>query len=56
MPVTVRHLAPADIALLRDLNRLFGDALDDPDTYAGAPPDDAYLAGLLAKEHVFVLA
>jgi aminoglycoside 3-N-acetyltransferase I len=56
MPVSVRRLAPADLALLRDLNRLFGEAFDDPDTYAGAPPDDAYLAGLLAKEHVFVLA
>ncbi|MGE7412744.1 GNAT family N-acetyltransferase [Methylobacterium tarhaniae] len=56
MAVSVRRLAPADIALLRDLNRLFGRAFGDPGTYGDAPPGDAYLADLLAKEHVFVLA
>ncbi len=51
--VTIRRLGPADLSLLRRLNALFGEAFADPETYTGAPPDDAYLEGLLAKEHVF---
>ncbi len=51
--VTIRRLGPADLLLLRRLNALFGEAFADPETYTGAPPDDAYLEGLLAKEHVF---
>jgi aminoglycoside 3-N-acetyltransferase I len=51
--VTIRRLGPADLSLLRRLNALFGEAFADPETYNGAPPDDAYLEGLLAKEHVF---
>jgi aminoglycoside 3-N-acetyltransferase I len=54
-PVTVRRLGPTDLSLLRKLNVLFGEAFADPDTYTGAPPDDAYLEGLLAKEHVFAV-
>lgn len=52
---TVRRLGPADLPSLRALNALFGEAFDDPDAYGGAPPDDAYLTGLLAKAHVAVL-
>ncbi|MER2268118.1 AAC(3)-I family aminoglycoside N-acetyltransferase [Methylobacterium oxalidis] len=55
-PATVRRLTAADVPLLRALNALFGEAFAEPDTYGGAPPDDAYLAGLLAREHVVVLA
>jgi aminoglycoside 3-N-acetyltransferase I len=51
--VTIRRLGPADLLLLRRLNALFGEAFADPETYTGAPPDDAYLESLLAKEHVF---
>ena len=53
--VTIRRLGPADLSLVRKLNTLFGEAFADPETYTGAPPDDAYLEGLLAKEHVFAL-
>jgi aminoglycoside 3-N-acetyltransferase I len=52
---TVCRLGPADILLLRELNALFGDAFDDRETYRGKPPTDAYLQGLLGKEHVIVL-
>ncbi|GJD60154.1 GNAT family N-acetyltransferase [Methylobacterium frigidaeris] len=55
MSVSVRRLSPTDIPLLRDLNRLFGQAFEDSIGYGSAPPSDAYLADLLAKEHVFVL-
>jgi len=35
---------------------VFGEAFDDAASYAGAPPDDAYLERLLAKESVIPLA
>ena len=52
---TIRRLGATDVALARALNAVFAEAFHDPATYAGAPPDEAYLAGLLAKEHVTVL-
>jgi aminoglycoside 3-N-acetyltransferase I len=52
---TPRRLGPVDVLLLRKLNSLFGDAFGEQETYGGAPPTDAYLEGLLAKEHVIVL-
>lgn len=55
-PATLRRLGPADVPLLRALNALFGEAFGDRETYGGEPPADAYLEGLLAKEHVVVLA
>jgi aminoglycoside 3-N-acetyltransferase I len=55
-PVSTRRLTPRDVALLRKLNALFGEAFGDPDTYRAEPPGDAYLEALLAKEHVVVLA
>ncbi len=55
-PFTLCRLGPADIALLRKLNALFGEAFGEVETYAAEPPDDAWLKSLLAKEHVVVLA
>jgi len=55
-PFTVSRLGPSDIRLLRKLNALFGAAFVDPETYGAAPPSDAYLENLLAKEHVVALA
>lgn len=54
-PATVRRLGPGDLEAARRLNALFGEAFEDPATYGGKPPTDAYLAGLLGKEHVIVL-
>ncbi len=54
-PVTLRRLTPADLSFLRKLNALFADAFKDADTYGSEPPDDIYLASLLAKEHIVVL-
>jgi aminoglycoside 3-N-acetyltransferase I len=53
--VTPHRLGPADVPLLRTLNALFGMAFADPETYGAEPPSDAYLEGLLAKEHVIAL-
>ena len=52
---TLRRLGPGDVPAMRALNALFGRAFAEPDTYGAAPPDDAYLADLLAKAHVAVL-
>ena len=52
---TIRRLGPDDVVLSRDLNGLFGEAFCDEATYGADPPSDAYLRGLLAKEHVIVL-
>jgi aminoglycoside 3-N-acetyltransferase I len=54
--MALRRLEPSDIPLLRELNAMFGRAFADADTYRAAPPSDAYLESLLAKEHVVALA
>jgi aminoglycoside 3-N-acetyltransferase I len=55
-PITIRRLTPADIPLMRALNAVFGAAFEDPETYGAEPPEEAWLAGLLAKDHVIALA
>jgi aminoglycoside 3-N-acetyltransferase I len=50
-----RQLGPNDVARVQELNRLFGVAFGEPDTYGAEPPSRAYLEGLLAKEHIIVL-
>lgn len=53
----VRRLDSTDLAAVRALNRLFADAFEDPESYAGAPPADAWIAGLLARpEYVALVA
>lgn len=51
----IRRLGPADLATMRDLNALFGEAFQDPDTYGAEPPDDAWFAEVLGREHVIAL-
>lgn len=51
----VRRLGPGDLALFRKLIAMFGAAFEDADAYGGAPPNDAYLESLLAKEHILPL-
>jgi aminoglycoside 3-N-acetyltransferase I len=53
---SIHELTPNDVSMLRSLNVMFGEAFGDRDTYGAAPPDDAYIAKLLAKEHVIALA
>jgi aminoglycoside 3-N-acetyltransferase I len=53
--VIVHRLTPADLRLARDLNALFGVAFEDAETYGAEPPGEAYLARLLAREHVTAL-
>jgi len=49
------RVGPAELARMRELNALFAQAFDDPESYAAEPPDDAWLRRFLAREHVIVL-
>jgi aminoglycoside 3-N-acetyltransferase I len=53
---TVKHLTAADLPLCRALLAVLGVAFGERDTYGGRPPPDDYLARLLGKPHVLVLA
>jgi aminoglycoside 3-N-acetyltransferase I len=53
--VTIRRLTPSDVPLLRKLNALFGAVFAEPEAYGAEPPSDAYLEGLLAKEHIIAI-
>jgi aminoglycoside 3-N-acetyltransferase I len=50
-PYTYRQLTSADIPLLKDLLRVFGEAFGEIDTYQQAVPSNAYLVRLLSKAH-----
>jgi aminoglycoside 3-N-acetyltransferase I len=50
-PITYRRLTHADVSLLRDLLRVFGEAFGEIETYQYSVPSDEYLSGLLAKQH-----
>ncbi|MEP7246692.1 MAG: AAC(3)-I family aminoglycoside N-acetyltransferase [Gammaproteobacteria bacterium] len=49
------RLGRGDVPLLRALNALFQEAFRDPEAYGAAPPSEAYVEALLAKEHVIAL-
>ncbi len=52
----IRRLSSDDVAAARAVNALFADAFDAPDHYTSTPPDDAYLAELLARPDFVMLA
>ena len=52
----LRTLGTFDLAAMRGLLRMFGRAFDDMATYTQAQPDDAYLAGLLARDTFIAVA
>jgi aminoglycoside 3-N-acetyltransferase I len=53
---TIHRLASDDVRSFRALLAVFGEAFGEPEVYRRAPPSDAYLAGLLGKDHMIVLA
>ena len=57
MPIghKIQRLTSGDVARMRDLNHLFAEVFEDPDSYASPPPDDAYLARQLGKDEVIAL-
>jgi ribosomal protein S18 acetylase RimI-like enzyme len=56
MAMHVRALTGHDLALMRAMLRMFGEAFDDAATYGAAPPDDGYLASLLASDTFIAVA
>jgi aminoglycoside 3-N-acetyltransferase I len=50
-----RRLTSADVALLKDLLRVFADAFGEVDTYQQCLPSDEYLTRLLEKEHFIAI-
>lgn len=48
MSFVTRHLGAADIQLMKALLRLFAEVFDEPETYQGAVPADAYLTERLS--------
>ncbi len=53
---TVRQLGATDIAVMRDLLGVFGEAFEEVDTYTGAQPDDTYLGSLLGGDSFIAVA
>ncbi len=52
----IRKLTIADVDVLRDLLRLFGDAFNELETYCARQPGDAYLRDLLRSDTFIALA
>ena len=48
---TFQQLSDTDVARLKELLRVFGQAFDDVDAYQRSVPSDEYLSRLLAKQH-----
>jgi aminoglycoside 3-N-acetyltransferase I len=55
MDYSYKQLGAADLALLKGLLNVFGEAFNDIPTYQDAVPSDAYLQSFLAKPHIVVL-
>ena len=55
LPFITRRLGPSDVHLMRRLNKLFGEAFAEPETYGAESPSDGYLRDLLGKQHVVAL-
>lgn len=51
----VVRLGAGDVATAREANRLYAEVFEDREQYLGAPPDDAYLARLLADPATVLL-
>lgn len=54
--LSTRVLTSDDPSSLRQMLDLFAEAFEDPGTYRGRQPGDAYLAGLLASESFMAVA
>jgi len=52
----VKPLGPSDLATMRGLLSLFGEAFAEPDTYTARQPTDEYLCSLLANPAFIAIA
>lgn len=55
MAFEIGILGRDDVALVRQLSGVFGEAFDDPGTYTGKPPSDGYLERLLGSDNFICL-
>ncbi len=53
--INIQHLCEKDIALMRALLKVFGEAFEEPETYGQAPPSNDYLQKLLNRDYFIVL-
>ena len=56
MNYTFKQLTAADLPLLKELLKVFGEAFNEIDTYQKNLPSDEYLTALLSKPHFIALA
>jgi aminoglycoside 3-N-acetyltransferase I len=54
--LTIHHLTPSDVSLLKALSASFGEAFNDAVTYTQNRPSDAYLRRLLSDNAFIALA
>lgn len=54
--LSIRRVAPSDVALLEGILTTFGEAFADIETYSGARPSAAYLEGLLSSDSFIAIA
>lgn len=54
-PLTLRHLAPDDLAAMDGMLSLFGEAFEDPETYGAHRPGPAYMRRLLGTPQFIAL-
>ena len=54
--INIRTLTRRDVAVMRAMLAMFGEAFGEVETYGSAQPDDNYLERLLAREHFIALA
>ena len=52
----VRRLFAADLQVMREMLRMFGEAFDEVETFSARKPGDDYLRSLLGKEDFVALA
>ncbi len=55
MTYSYKQLSGADIPLLKELLKVFGDAFQEPETYQGAIPRQEYLQALLNRRQFIVI-
>ena len=54
--VQVQRLGAGELALMRSMLTMFGEAFGEPETYGAAQPTDEYLSSLLGSDHLIALA
>lgn len=54
--IVIRALQADDVALLRQMLAMFGEAFDELPTYTARQPDDGYLQGLLTSQTFIAIA